>query len=135
MRASQSTRGFTLIEIMTAMLVLFVLLGISMAFFTSAMTQSHIQECEENMQTIGNAEEQYKIDNVTGGSHVYTTNLANLSSEIPAIPVCPDGGTYSVTISTGASVSRNGQTVPSGYIVVSCSASGHGVFAPEFDTP
>src|SRR2546423_10804665 len=93
----------------------------------SAVSDSQLKTCRSNMQTIANAEQAYKTSTP---SHVYTTTLANLNANLGSTPICPSAGTYSVTISTGASTAQNGNAVPSGGLVIACSATGHGVFAP-----
>ena len=83
------------------------------------------------MMTVGNIDQEYKVKNA---NHTYTTSTSTLASQVPCVPKCPSGGTYTITISTGTSVANNGQTVPAGKIVISCSTAGHGVFAPDIDT-
>src|SRR5262249_27012339 len=127
-RQRAGRRGFTLIELLIVILILAVLMAIALPLYLAAVTDSEIKSCRANMQTISNAEAAYKT---SISPHVYTTDLANLSNNIGSVsPVCPSGGTYTVTISTGASVANSGATVPAGGLVVSCSAAGHGVFAP-----
>ena len=82
------------------------------------------------MQTIANAEAAWKTSDT---SHQYTTTLTNLNANLGSTPVCPSGGTYNVVISDGSQQS-NSKSVPSGGIVVSCSATGHGTFAPGIDS-
>jgi hypothetical protein len=94
------------------------------------MKDAQTKQCRANMQAIANAEEQYKIKTVP---HLYTTTLANLVGDFPVVPVCPNGGTYTAAISNGVLTAQNGQTVPSGRIIISCSVSGDGVFAPTID--
>jgi outer membrane murein-binding lipoprotein Lpp len=60
--------------------------------------------CRSNMQTIAHAEQAYLIKHPTG----YEPNLQNLvgtnpdgtSRDLQAMPICPDGGTYSVDTGT-----------------------------------
>ena len=82
------------------------------------------------MSAIANSEEQYKIKSAT---HSYTVVLTNLIGDLPVVPICPNGGTYTVTISNGTATSQSGQTVANGDLVVSCSATGHGKLAPTID--
>ena len=127
-------RGFTLIELLVVILVLAILMAVALPLYLGAVSDSQVKTCRSNMQTIANAEAAYKTSSTT---HVYTTVLSNLNTNLGATPVCPSGGTYSVTISTGASTANNGQTVPNGGMVVACSYTGppaHGVFAPGIDS-
>ena len=125
-----TTRAFTLVEILVMTLIMAVGMAISVPLFVSAMKDAQSKQCRANMQSIANAEEQYKIK---AAPHAYTTSLTNLVGDFPVVPVCPNGGTYSVVISDGTATSQSGQTVPVGGLVVSCSASGDGKFAQTID--
>ena len=123
-------KGFTLIELLIVILVLAILMAVALPLYLAAVSDSQVKTCRSNMQTIANAEAAWKTQDTT---HTYTTTLTNLNANLGSTPVCPSGGTYSVAISTGSSTS-NGKTVPSGGLVVSCSATGHGTFAPGIDS-
>jgi len=131
-RSINKKRGFTLMDMAVAAAVLSVTMAVSICTFTSAWTAKDTIRCHDNLELIANLEQEYKVQSST---HLYTTTVTALNAEVPSLPVCPDGGTYSVTISTGTSKAQNGQTVPAGKIVVACSCAGHGVYAPEIDTP
>jgi type IV pilus assembly protein PilA len=124
-------RAFTLIELLIVILVLAILMAVALPLYLAAVSDSQVKTCRANMQTIANAEAAYKTSD---SAHLYTTTLSNLNTNLGATPVCPSGGTYAVVISTGSSTASNGGTVPSGGIVISCSATGHGVFAPGIDS-
>jgi len=126
----RSRKGFTLIELLIVILVLAILMAVALPLYLSAVSDSQLKTCRSNMQTIANAEQAYKTSTP---AHVYTTTLTDLDSNLGSTPICPSAGTYSVTISTGASTAQNGATVPSGGLVIACSATGHGVFAPGID--
>jgi type IV pilus assembly protein PilA len=130
-RRNRNRKGFTLIELLIVILVLAILMAVALPLYLSAVADSQLKTCRSNMQTIANAEQAYKTS--TPG-HVYTTNLADLNSNLGSTPICPSAGTYSVTISTGASTANNGTAVPAGGLVIACSATGHGVFAPGIDS-
>src|SRR5260370_41196797 len=114
-------KGFTLIELLIVILVLAILMAVALPLYLAAVTDSQVKTCRANMQTISNAEAAWKTSDPT---HTYTTTLSNLNANLGATPVCPSAGTYSVTLSTGSSTANNGQTVPSGGLVVACSATG-----------
>ncbi len=122
--------AFTLIELLAVAICLAVMMAIATPLYLSAVANAQMSECRSNMQTIANIEREYKIQSAT---HTYTTSLTTLSAQMPTVPVCPSGGTYTITISSGTATAQNGQTVPNGGLVVSCSASGHGKFAPGID--
>ena len=125
-------KGMTLIETLVVVMITSIMLAVSLTFYFTAQTDSQTKECQANMQSIANAEQQYYYKS---SPHAYTTVMSNLTPEIPADPKCPSGGTYTVTISDGTATAQNGQTVPAGGIVISCSTSGHGKYAPGVDTP
>lgn len=124
-------KGFTLIELLIVILVLAILMAVALPLYLAAVSDSQVKTCRANMQTIANAEAAYKTSS-TG--HTYTTNLSDLAGNLGATPVCPSNGTYSVQISDGTLTANNGTTVPSGGLVISCSATGHGKFAPGIDS-
>ena len=129
--ARKTRKGFTLIELLIVILVLAILMAVALPLYLAAVTDSQLKTCRANMQTISNAEAAWKTADT---SHTYTTTLSNLNANLGATPICPNAGTYSVTISAGASTANNGATVPSGGLVVACTATGHGVFAPGIDS-
>ena len=128
---NRNRKGFTLIELLIVILVLAILMAVALPLYLSAIADSQKKTCRANMQTIANAEQAYKT---SSAGHVYTTNLADLDPNLGATPICPSAGAYSVTLSTGASTANNGAAVPDGGLVVACSATGHGVFAPGIDS-
>src|SRR5437660_5894199 len=96
-KRNMKRKGFTLIELLIVILILAILMAVALPLYLAAVTDSEVKTCRANMQTIANAEAAYKTANST---HTYTTNIANLASNIGSLsPVCPTGGTYSVTIS------------------------------------
>jgi len=123
--------GFTLIELLIVILVIAILMAVALPLYLAAVSDSQLKTCRTNMQSISNAEAAWKTSDT---SHTYTTNLSNLAPNLGATPVCPNGGTYSVTISSGSSTANNGTNVPAGQLVIGCSFSGHGVFAPGIDS-
>ncbi|MDE2127469.1 MAG: type II secretion system protein [Armatimonadetes bacterium] len=132
MKKRNRTQGFTLIEILVVLIIMSVMMGLATVLYTHAIANGDYQQCYSNEQSVANAEEQYRL---RSSAHTYTTSIASLRALLPTTPVCPDGGTYSITISNGSATANNGQLVPNGQIVVSCSASGHPKYAPGIDTP
>ena len=130
-KRSRSRKGFTLIELLIVILVLAILMAVALPLYLSAVSDSQLKTCRSNMQTIANAEQAYKTSDP---AHVYTTNLPDLNANLGSTPICPSAGAYAVAISTGASTANNGTAVPAGGLVISCTATGHGVFAPGIDS-
>ena len=87
--------------------------------------------CRERMREIGRAQEIFKV---RYRREHYTLDLSDLKPVLKELPECPCLGAYTATISTGFSRAENQQKVPPGGLVISCSASGHGVYAPGVDS-
>ena len=98
---SSIIRGFSILELLAVVVTMSVLLALGGTMFLSATADARSKECRANMQTIANLEEQYRIKN---SAHSYTTTLSNLNSTGSTIPICPNGGTYTITISTGTAL-------------------------------
>jgi prepilin-type N-terminal cleavage/methylation domain-containing protein len=124
-------RGFSLIELVVALLIGGILLSIAMPIYQNAQTAGQNASCRANLESIANAAEQLRMKTA---SRAYTTSLSALSGELLQTPICPTGGTYTISVSNGTATSQSGQTVPSGGLVISCSNPAHGVFAPGIDT-
>ena len=125
------SEGFTLIELLIVILVLSVLMAIALPLYLASVAHSETTVCRSNMQSIANAEQAFRARD---SQHLYTTTLADLPVDLGSIPVCPHGGTYSVTVSDGTEVAKNGQPVPPGLIVIHCTDSLHGDYAPSIDS-
>src|SRR5881392_732228 len=130
-KARRSRRGFTLIELLIVILVLAIWMAVALPLYLAAVADSQVKTCRANMQTISNAEAAWKTSDT---SHLYTTTLSNLNGNLGATPVCPSGGTYAVVLSTGSTTANNGGSVPNGGLVVTCTYTGHGRFAPGIDS-
>ena len=125
-------RGFTLIELLIVILILAILMAVALPLYLSAVDTSEEKTCRANMQTIANADQAYRT---ADSAHRFTTVLADLSPNLGAAPQCPSGGTYTISISDGRRRGRkNKKVVPAGGLIIACSASGHGRFAPGIDS-
>ena len=129
-RNARKRKGFTLIELLIVILVLAILMAVALPLYLAAVSDSQVKTCRSNMQTIANAEAAFKTQD---SAHQYTTVLSNLNANLGATPVCPSGGAYSVSIAGTGGGTSNGNAVPEGGLIVSCSATGHGTFAPGVD--
>lgn len=130
-REKWRTRGFTLIELLIVILIIAVLMAVALPLYLGTMTHSETTVCRSNMQSIANAEQAYRARDT---AHQYTTDLTKLPVDLGAIPVCPQGGSYTVTISDGTATTSHGNAVPAGGILVHCSVFSHGDFAPSIDS-
>jgi Tfp pilus assembly protein PilE len=106
-------------------------MSIAVAAYLSAISDAKVKECRANMQTIANLEEKYRISNAT---HATTTTLSALSTGGATVPLCPDGYSYTISFSNGTQTAQNGQTVPSGNVIITCGEAAHGKYAPGVDT-
>jgi type IV pilus assembly protein PilA len=129
-RRNNRRKGFTLIELLIVILVLAILMAVALPLYLAAVADSQVKTCRSNMQTIANAEAAFKTQATT---HVYTTDMTALNTNLGSTPVCPSGGTYSIAIAGTGGGTSNGNTVPAGGLIISCSATGHGTFAPGVD--
>jgi type IV pilus assembly protein PilA len=126
-RKMKNRKGFTLIELLIVVLVLAILMAVALPLYLAAVSDSQVKTCRANMQTIANAEAAFKTQDP---SHQYTTDLNDLDANLGATPICPTGGTYSVSLDGGES--ESGKTVPAGALIISCDQ--HGKFAPGYDS-
>jgi type IV pilus assembly protein PilA len=130
-RSEPRSRGFTLIELLIVILILAILMAVALPLYLASISHSETTVCRSNMQSVANAEQAFRARD---SQHQYTTTLAALPLDLGAIPICPRGGTYSVSISDGSATAGNGQTVPQGVLVVHCTEPAHGDFAPSIDS-
>src|SRR5437764_14894717 len=107
----RTVRAFTLIEGLVMLLIVAIGMAVSIPLFISGMKDANAKKCRANMQAIAKAEQQYKIK---ASPHAYTTDLSKLVGDFRVSPICPNVGTYNITISDGTSASRGNQTVPAG---------------------
>ena len=122
--ASRNRKGFTLIELLVVVLILAILMAVALPLYLSAVADSQKKTCRANMQTIANA---VAAARVKSGAADYTALIAAgvTTANIPdlnSVPVCPGGGTYSLTDGTGGATSFK----------VSCTT--HSTFEPGVDS-
>ena len=103
-------RGFTLIELLVVVLILAILMAVALPLYLAAVADSERKTCRANLQTIASAEQAYRVRTRLG----YTAVMANLVPDLQATPICPNAGTYSVTVGT-----------PVGSFTVHCNVAAH----------
>src|SRR4051794_3045302 len=97
-KASVVRRGFSLLEVLFSVVILAVLTAVAIPLYQGTKSNAQTKTCLNNMKAICAAEGVYA--NTNG---VYTSTLANLvGSGLAAVPTCPAGGTYTVTLASGA---------------------------------
>ncbi len=110
-------KGFTLVELLVVVLILAILMAVAIPAYLAAVKESRRRTCRANMQSIAHAEQAYLIRNPGG----YTADLSaggplvGPDKDLQALPICPEGGTY--TVDTGT----NNQ----GPITIHCSVQAH----------
>jgi type IV pilus assembly protein PilA len=123
-------RGFSVVELLTAVLILSILMSVALPLYLNAVDDSQKKTCRTNLVTIANAvvAARFKARSadfgalITGG--VTTTNLPDLL----AVPTCPNGGTYTLA---------NGSSTTTSTFQVKCNVTyptTHGKFEPGIDS-
>jgi len=97
MRKVRGSHGFTLVEIMIVVAIIGILIAIAVPGFIRARSQSRMRACQENLQKIDGAKEQWALENnVQTGVTPTATDLYGENLYVRSTPVCPGGGTYSI---------------------------------------
>jgi type II secretion system protein G len=110
----KSVKGFTLVEIMIVVAIIGILIAIAVPGFVRARTQSRNRACQENLTKIDGAKEQWALENNKAPTDACAmTNLVTAdptTSYMKKVPVCPEGGTYTVgAVGTDPTCSKGGQ--------------------------
>ena len=84
-------------EIMIVVAIIGIIIMIAIPSFIRARETSRARACQENLQKIDGAKEQYALDqNVGQGDDVALTDLIGPTLYIKREPECPAGGAYTV---------------------------------------
>ncbi len=124
--------AFTLVELLVVILILAVLMAIAVPLYLAAVDDSQKKTCRANMHTIVAAAEAYRIGHTSydATGALSGDSISAQYTELGKTPLCPGGGTYTVT-EYGTASSVDGKTVPAGGIIVEC--TNHGSFVPGLD--
>ncbi len=125
----KNRKGFTLVELLTAVLVLSVLMTVAAPLYLNSLDDARKKTCRTNMLTIANAAMAARVKGgasdfgalITAG--VTSANLPDLTT----VPVCPNGGVYSFAF---------GSSSTNATFQVKCSATvplTHGKYEPGLD--
>jgi prepilin-type N-terminal cleavage/methylation domain-containing protein len=91
-------KGFTLVEIMIVVLIIGILLAIAIPNFVKARETSRTKSCIANLKQIEAAKEQWAMDNRAGTTATPgTSDLYGTTAYVKNTPVCPSGGTYTIS--------------------------------------
>ena len=98
MKLRQNKAGFTLVEIMIVVAIIGLLAAIAVPNFTQARTNARTAACVNNLRLMDAAAEQWALENnQDNGDAVALGNVAPYLKG-GAIPTCPAGGAYAVTV-------------------------------------
>jgi type II secretion system protein G len=111
----KKSRGFTLIELMTAIFIMCLLMSISIPVYRRSIDKARFNVCQNNLRNIVNAIENYHLDN-----HTYPAELKDLlpNNYIQILPSCPSASLD--TYSTGYQYDN-----VSGEFTIACKGSYH----------
>src|SRR5690348_17580164 len=98
----RTRKGFTLIELLVVVLILAILMAVALPLYLSAVADSQKKTCRANMQTIANAVQAARVKSVAADYSAYVGAVTTtLEPDLQAVPVCPNGGSYSI-LTTGS---------------------------------
>jgi len=121
--------GFTLVEMLVVILIIAILISVALPLYLSAMVNASTRTCRANMHGITNSATAWKVRMRAVDYSALT--LSSLATDMGAVPICPDGGTYTMLVTgTINDYYGNPQTIPPGGLGVVCSHAGHNGFIP-----
>lgn len=96
-------KGFTLVEIMIVVAIIGILISIAIPGFLRARENSRGRACQENLQKIDGAVEQWAIENNVANEEAAPDleDLSGPTNYIKRTPECPSSGVYATDIVGG----------------------------------
>lgn len=88
----KSSKGFTLVEIMIVVAIIGILMAIAVPGFVRARTQSRLRACQENLQKIDGAVEQWALETNAALAATVTSGViapSDGSGILKTWPNCP----------------------------------------------
>ena len=74
-----------------------ILLALSYPSWVRARSTGHCTTCVNHQMQIDGAKQQWRVDNHKTANDVPTwTDLVGKGRYLPEVPICPDGGTYTL---------------------------------------
>jgi len=130
-RTRRGGAGFSLVELLTVILILLVLMAVALPLYLDTLTNSEQKICRANLRTLANVEQSYKLQS---SKRRYTSDLDELvrQGDIPDVPICPSGGRYRILLGPGSTI--DGKKIPpGGFAVEDYHVPAHGSFVPGLD--